>query len=127
MSLNRDDLIEDVLGSNPTTIDDLHELPLYSIFISIGGYLALGLGLFHFIVSMTREPFLLLIGHLIVNICLGTVLLFSNHKIVERKILWGSIVVMISIMLIALGGIVGALSGILALIGGVLSLVDEHF
>ncbi|MGM0509533.1 MAG: hypothetical protein ACQESD_00190 [Thermoplasmatota archaeon] len=120
MSLKGKDLIGDVLESNPTRADELYELPLHSVFISIGGYLAIGLGIFHFIVSMANRPFLLLLGHLIINIIFGVGLLLTNTKMIKKKIARGVSTIIISIILIAFGGIVGALSGIVALIGGIL-------
>ncbi len=120
MSLTGSDLIEDVLESNPTRIDELHELPMHSVFISIGGYLAVGLGIFHFIVSMANEPFLVLLGHLTIDVVMGFGLLITNTDNIEKGNMRGVSMIILSVILIAFGGIVGALSGLIALVGGIL-------
>lgn len=119
-----------VLESIPKSIDEVDDMPLYSILIVLSGYIAIGLGFFNFLLQMIGNIDITLALHFIVNIFFGFGILISFIKIEEERRKWSVICGVLSIILIALGGVVGILAGIIGVIGSGLSFVttvDENF
>ena len=119
-----------VLESIPKSIDEIDDMPLYSILIVLSGYIAIGLGFFNFLLQVIENIDITLALHFIVNIFFGFGILISFIKIEEERRKWSVICGVLSIILIALGGVVGILAGIIGVIGSGLSFVttvDENF
>ncbi len=117
--MNRD-IIDEVYRSSPRTMKELEGIPVYSMLIVIGGYLAIGLGFFHFLVSLLSLDSLMIFFHLMVNLTMGFGLLVANLRISTDTTRWSILAVVLSLVLIALGGIVGAIAGLVSLSGAVM-------
>ena len=118
-------LIEDLVDGCPKSASDLEKLPLHSILLVLGGYIAIGIGSFHFVITIMRDFYLHSIFHLLINLLSGFGLLFSYHRIKAKKMIkkWAFIAAIFSVILIALGGIVGALAGLVGATGAILALL----
>lgn len=116
-----------VARSSPTSAGDLEELPLYSILLVLASYIAIGIGIFHFLLEFIRGPDLYLIFHVGINVVFGSGLLIAYLKLYKEKIKWSIIAVLFSLMLAAFGGIVGVLAGIIGMFGGVMSLLSTKY
>ncbi len=113
--------------SSPTSAADLEELPLYSILLVLGSYIAIGIGIFHFLLEFIRGPDLYLIFQVGINVFFGSGLLIAYLKLDKEKIKWSIIAVLFSLMLAAFGGVVGILAGIIGVFGGVMSFLSIKY
>ncbi|MBS3817786.1 MAG: hypothetical protein KGY76_09525, partial [Candidatus Thermoplasmatota archaeon] len=123
-------VIEDIYKECPKSAMDLEELPVHSILLVLGGYIAIGIGTFHFLISIIKvfDPYV--IFHFLTNIVFGFGLLISFYRIEQGIEKWAVVAGVFSLILIILGGIVGALAGIVAIFGAglaILSSFDETF
>ncbi len=122
------EILEDVLKESPKSFDEVETLPLYKVLLILGGYLAMGLGFFHFVVMIITELDPITVFHFIVNLLFGFGLLLGNHMISKDLKRWAVLSIIFSLVLIALGGVVGAISGLIGTLGSILALlttVDE--
>ncbi len=120
--LSKSEALDDLLENSPTSVNELEDLQVYRILIVIASYMALGIGILHFVLSIGTMPFASLSLKLIINVVFGFLLLLAFHNIVYKKIKWSVMTIIFSLILIAMGGIVGLLAGTLSLFGGLLSL-----
>lgn len=118
------EIVEDVWKDCPKSIPDLEALSLYSILIVIAGYISIGIGTFHFILTMVERFRPLGILHWLVNLIFGFGLLVAYYRMEENKKTWSVLTFVFSVVLLALGGIVGGLAGFIALIGAVLAFLS---
>ncbi|MFW5928652.1 MAG: hypothetical protein ACOCSL_05545 [Thermoplasmatota archaeon] len=125
-----ENILDRVIESIPKSIGDIDDMPLYSILIVLSGYIAIGLGFFNFILQLIVNIDIILILHFLVNLFFGFGVLLSYTKIPDDKRNWSVICGIFSIILIALGGIVGILAGVIGIIGSGLAFIttiDENF
>lgn len=125
-----ENILDRVIESIPKSMDDIDDMPLYSILIVLGGYIAIGLGFFNFILQLIGNIEIMIVFHFLVNLFFGFGILVSYTKISDEKRNWSVICGIFSIILIALGGIVGILAGLIGLIGSSLAFlttIDENF
>ncbi len=123
-------LIEDIWKDSPKSIEELEKLSLHSILLALGGYISIGIGTLHFLLTMIEEFEYLRILYLIINIVFGFALLLSYHRINVDTRKWALLASIFSLILIGIGGIVGILAGIVGLLGGFLAILvtfDESF
>lgn len=123
--LSNSKVLDDLLENSPTSVGELEELQVYKILIVVSSYIALGIGTLHFVFSMGTLPFSNLFLKLLINITFGFLLLVAFHRIKIYKVKWSVMTILFSLVLIALGGIVGLLAGTFSLIGGFLSFIYE--
>ncbi|MFP3871512.1 MAG: hypothetical protein ACOC55_01605 [Candidatus Natronoplasma sp.] len=119
------DEMDDIFERTPKSADDLEHLPLFAILMVVGAYVAIGIGIFHFVLSILRDFDPVLIFQLIINVTFGFGLLVCYLRVKDKmeRIRWGVLAVVFSLILIVLGGIVGALGGIIGVFGGALALL----
>nr|AGF93358.1 membrane protein [uncultured organism] len=125
-----ENILDRVLESIPKSMDDIDDMPLYSILIVLSGYIAIGLGFFNFILQLIGNIDIKLVLHFLINLFFGFGLLLSYTKISDERRKWSVICGILSIILIALGGIVGILAGLIGVIGSSLAFIttiDENF
>ncbi len=125
-----ENILDRVLESIPKSMDDIDDMPLYSILIVLSGYIAIGLGFFNFILQLIGNIDVKLVLHFLINLFFGFGLLLSYTKISDERRKWSVICGILSIILIALGGIVGILAGLIGVIGSSLAFIttiDENF
>ena len=125
-----ENILDRVIESIPKSMDDIDDMPLYSILIVLGGYIAIGLGFFNFILQLIGDIGVMIVLHFLVNLFFGFGILVSYTKLSDEKRNWSVICGIFSIILIALGGIVGILAGLIGLIGSSLAFlttIDENF
>lgn len=125
-----ENILDRVLKSIPKSMDDIDEMPLYSILIVLSGYIAVGLGFFNFLLQLIGDINVTIALHFIINLFFGFGILLSYTKIEEEKRKWSVICGVLSIILLALGGVVGILAGLIGVIGSALSFItsiDENF
>lgn len=115
------DLLDSLIEEAPRSVEDLENLPLYKILLAVGGYIAIGIGFFHFILSLPSGSAPRLILHLLIDIFFGLSLLVCYVRIERKPVNWSALAVISSLVLIALGGIVGGLAGIISIFGGALA------
>ncbi len=123
-------IIEKIWDECPKSVQELEDLPLYSILIVLGGYFSLGIGSFHFILTILERFDSLKVFYFVINIVFGFGLLLSYYRIEDEMRKWSMLALVFSLVLIAIGGIVGALSGLIGVFGGglaFLSTVDDSF
>lgn len=120
------DILNEIMENTPTSIEELEDHPLYSILIVIGGYLAIGLGSIHFLLSMAAKFGIFFLFHFIVNIVFGMGLLVCNIRIEKDLFLWGGISAIFSMILIVFGGPVGTISGIISIIGFLMAMTKDR-
>ncbi len=123
--LSKSKVVDDLLDNSPTSLDELEELHIYKILIIIASYIAMGVGVLHFVLSMGSMPFGSLIFKLIINLVFGFFLLVSFHNIEDDKIKWSIMTILFSIVLIVFGGVVGLLAGTFSLFGILLSFIYD--
>jgi len=114
-------LFDEILEESPTTLDELEQLEVYQILLIVGAYIALGIGILHFVLSLGSQPLPSLLFKLFINLTVGFLLLVSFHRIANNGIQWQILVIIFSIISVSLGGIVGLLAGTFSLLGGLLS------
>ncbi len=121
------DTFEEVYEAAPKSIADMEKMAIPAVLISIGGYVAMGLGATHFFVSILTETDFIFLFQFIVNLSFGYFLLICNLNIKRNPTRWLIYAGIFGLILMVLGGSVGAISGFIALIGGVLGLlgIDE--
>ncbi|MFP4051154.1 MAG: hypothetical protein ACLFVB_05385 [Thermoplasmata archaeon] len=125
-----ENILDRVLKSIPKSMDDIDEMPLYSILIVLSGYIAVGLGFFNFLLQLIGNINVNIALHFIINLFFGFGILLSYTKIEDEKRKWSVICGVLSIILLALGGVVGILAGLIGVIGSALSFItsiDENF
>ncbi len=116
--------MDEVLEDIPKSLSELERMPIDSLLIVIGAYVALGLGLFHFLTtSFVYSPFAFLF-QFIIDIVFGVGLLICYVR-KERDIVWPILALLFSLFLIALGGPVGVVAGLIALFGSILSFLGN--
>ncbi len=120
------EFIEEIWKECPKSIQALEDLPLYSVLLVLGGYFSIGIGTFHFLLTILERFAPSTIFYFVINIIFGFGLLLSFYRINTEKIKWSAIAVIFSLALIALGGIVGALSGLIGLFGGGLAFLSTQ-
>lgn len=120
------EVIEKIYKKCPKSAGELEELPVHSILLVLGGYIAIGIGTFHFLISIVRnfDPFT--VFHFLTNIVFGVGLLISFYRIEQGIKKWAVVAGVFSLILIILGGIVGALAGIVAVFGAGLALLSSY-
>ncbi len=118
-------IIEELIDECPKSTQDLEKLPLYSILLVLGGYIALGIGSLHFVITMLKDFDFYAVFHLLTNLLFGFGLLISYHRIKREIKRWALVAIVFSLALIALGGVVGGLAGLIGIFGGVLALLGE--
>jgi len=116
-------LIEDIWEDSPKSIEELEKLSLHSILLALGGYIAIGIGTLHFLLTIIEEFEYIRIFYLIINIVFGFALLLSYHRINVDTRKWALLALIFSLVLISLGGIVGGLAGLVGLLGGILAML----
>ena len=117
----REDIVHDIYEEIPKSITDLEDLPIYHILIIVGAYIAIGIGLFHFILTLPGNPYPILVFHFLIDIFFGFGLILSYINIVDKMRIWSILTVIFSLILIAFGGIVGILAGVISLFGGAIA------
>ncbi len=128
--LMAENILDRVIKNVPKSINDIDDMPLYSILIVLSGYIAIGLGFFNFLLQLIVQIHMMLALHFVVNLFFGFGILSSYTKLRDEKRKWSVICGICSIVLIALGGVVGTLAGLIGIIGSGLSFVttiDENF
>ncbi len=115
--------IKQVYESSPKSIADLEDMPLGAVLITLGGYVAIGLGFTHFLVSVISSAELIFIFQFIVNISFGFALLLSNMKLPDDTRRWTVLAAVFGLILMVLGGAVGAISGFIAIVGALIGLL----
>ncbi|MFW6040819.1 MAG: hypothetical protein ACOC85_03180 [Thermoplasmatota archaeon] len=115
--------INEILEDIPKSINDLEELPIYLLLIIIGAYVALGIGFFHFLLTITVRPSPFIVFQFFINMGFGFGLLVSYVNIIENLRIWSVLTIIFSFILISFGGIVGILAGLISLFGGGLALL----
>ncbi len=123
-------LIKDIWEDSPKSVEELEKLPLHSILLALGGYISIGIGALHFLLTMIERFEYTRIFYLLINIIFGFALLLSYHRINVNTKKWALLASIFSFVLISLGGIVGALAGIVGLLGSVLAILatlDKSF
>ncbi len=118
-------LMEELVDECPKSTRDLEKLPLYSILLVLGGYISIGIGSFHFVITILEDFDFYSIFPLLINLIFGFGLLISYYRIQKAIKKWAAIAVVFSLVLISLGGTVGALAGLVAIPGAVLALLGE--
>ncbi|GEM_PF-1677744 len=117
--------LQELIEYSPRSADELEKLSLHSILLVISGYMALGIGTLHFVLSVIGDFRAALIFHLVINVVFGLAILISYSRIkrdLEAK-KWAVLSLIFSIVLVTFGGIVGILAGLVALFGGALALL----
>lgn len=114
------DVIYEVYEASPTSMEDLERMSLYTVLITMGGYIAMGLGFTHFLVSMVTYANAIFVFQFLVNLSFGFALLICNMNMGSDSRRWTLLAGVFALVLMALGGAVGAISGLIALIGAVL-------
>lgn len=123
-------LIKDIWKDCPKSIEELEKLSLYSILLVLGGYISIGIGSLHFLLTTMEKFQFTRIFYFIINLIFGFGLLLSYHRIKVKTKKWAIVGSVFSLVLIALGGIVGALAGIVSLLGAILAILatyDKNF
>ncbi len=123
-------LIEDIWKDSPKSIEELEKLSLHSILLALGGYISIGIGTLHFLLTIIEKFEYTRIFYFIVNIVFGFALLLSYHRINAYTRKWALLALIFSLVLISLGGIVGILAGIVGFLGGILAIFvtfDDSF
>lgn len=119
-----DDFISEVIEAVPKSKEDLEKLPPSLILIVIGGYIAIGIGLFHFILSIPNEP-LVPLFHFLIDLIFGVGLIVTFLRVESELITWSVIGIISSVALLALGGIVGGIAGLFGLIGVIVKFLRD--
>ncbi len=119
-----EDTLTQVYESSPKSIADLEKMAIPAVLITLGGYVAMGLGFTHFFVSVLTRTELIFVFQFIVNLFFGFALLVSNMKLEEDMRRWTIFAAVFGLILMVLGGAVGAISGFIALTGAVLGFID---
>lgn len=125
-----ENILDSVIESLPKSMDDIDDMPLYSILIVLSGYIAIGLGFINFLLQLIVNIDVALVLHFLINLVFGFGVLLSYTKISDEKRKWSVICGILSIILIALGGVVGILAGLIGIIGSglaFLTTIDENF
>ncbi len=123
------DLLDEILEKSPRSIDDLEKMSLGSILIIIGAYIAVGLGFFHFLINSLVHSPPSFIFQFFINFFFGLALILSYVKMSRDDSVFAIFVVILSIVLITLGGPVGTIAGLITLLGSIIALftsVDPH-
>jgi len=123
-------LIKDIWEDSPKSVEELEKLPLHSILLALGGYISIGIGALHFLLTMIERFEYTRIFYFLINIIFGFALLLSYHRINVNTKKWALLASIFSFVLISLGGIVGALAGIVGLLGAILAILatlDKSF
>ncbi len=124
------DLVEDIWDESPKSVDELEDLSLHSILMVLAGYIAIGLGSIHFILMMIGNLEALRIFQLLIKIVFGFGLLLCFYRLSGDEKKWSILAGVFSIILIALGGVVGILAGLVGILGAglaFLSTFDSSF
>ncbi|MFW6048293.1 MAG: hypothetical protein ACOC87_03250 [Candidatus Natronoplasma sp.] len=119
-------LIEDIWEDSPKSIEELEKLSLYSILLVLGGYISIGIGTLHFLLTMIEKFEYTRIFYFIINLIFGFGLLLSYHRINVKTKKWALLGSIFSLILIGLGGIVGGLAGIIGLLGAILAILATY-
>ncbi|MFO8109972.1 MAG: hypothetical protein R6U17_05560 [Thermoplasmata archaeon] len=114
------DLIAKVYESSPKSINELEKMSLPAVLITLGGYVAIGLGFTHFLVSIISLADIIFIFQFLVNLLFGFALLISCMNLHRDTRRWTILSGVFGIILMVLGGAVGAISGLIAIIGAAL-------
>ena len=125
-----ENILDRVIESIPKSMSDIDNMPIYSILIVLSGYIAIGLGFINFLLQLVVKIDLVLVLHFLINLFFGFGVLLSYTKISDEKRKWSVVCGVLSIILIALGGVVGILAGLIGIIGSVLAFLttmDENF
>lgn len=123
-------LIEDIWEDSPKSVEELEKLPLHSILLALGGYISIGIGTLHFLLSILEQFEYSRVFYFIINIIFGFALLLYYHMITSDTRKWAILASIFSLILISIGGIVGALAGLVGLSGSILAILvtfDESF
>lgn len=116
-------LIEDIWKDSPKSIEELEKLSLHSILLALSGYISIGIGTLHFLLTMIEQLEYNRIFYFIINIIFGFAILLSYHRIDVDTKKWAILASIFSLILISLGGIVGALAGIVGFLGAILAIL----
>ncbi len=123
------DDIEDMVEASPKSAEDLEDMPLHSILLILSAYIAIGIGISHFFLSLLQGLEVHSMFHVIINLVFGLGLFISYLRVKEKeqKRRWGIFAIIFSLVLLALGGIVGILAGIVGVFGGGLALLTSFY
>ncbi len=123
-------LIKDIWEDSPKSAEELEKLSLHSILLALGGYISIGIGTLHFLLSIIEKFEYSRVFYFLINIIFGFALLLSYHMINTETRKWALLASIFSLVLISIGGIVGALAGLVGLFGAILAILvtfDESF
>ncbi|MFP4000445.1 MAG: hypothetical protein ACLFSM_03605 [Thermoplasmata archaeon] len=118
------DLIEDIWDESPKSVQDLESLSLHSILMVLGGYIAIGIGSLHFLLTLIERFDSLMILKLLINLIFGFMLLLSYYRLDKHTEKWSVLAGIFSLILIGLGGVVGGLAGLVGFFGAVLAFLS---
>ncbi|MEF8832237.1 MAG: hypothetical protein V5A66_01820 [Candidatus Thermoplasmatota archaeon] len=123
-------LIEDIWKDSPKSIEALEDLSLHSILLVLSGYISIGIGPLHFLLTIIEQFEAINIFQLFINLIFGFMLLLSYYRLDSDMKRWAILGGIFSLILIGLGGIVGGLAGLVGIIGAALaflSTMDSSF
>lgn len=124
------ELIEDIWRDSPKSIDELERLSLHSILLVLAGYISIGIGSLHFLLTIIERFEAIKVFQLFIDLIFGFILLLSYYRLDSDKKRWSILAGIFSLILIGLGGIVGGLAGLVGIIGAALaflSIMDSSF
>ncbi len=124
------ELIEDIWEESPKSVDELEKLSLHSVLLVLAGYISIGIGTLHFLLTIMDRFESLKVFQLLINLIFGFMLLLSYYELDSDPKRWSILAGIFSLILIGLGGIVGGLAGLVGFIGallGFLSTMDKSF